>query len=177
MAIDYKLFSFACPPGVGGEWFLRAAELCGLGTAELKQAYSTFNNDQPNQLKVSLIRNPCTWIVECYDQLRSNDGDAQLLTVLNDAQPIDSFVCEYVRRTAGALGRIASRYEADTVLRIEDMPWAFVELVDSLGVPKAMRDRVIGLSKPKNLHSSRTYHGKMVANMERELMERYEYFA
>lgn len=176
MAIDYKLFSFACPPGVGGEWFLRAAELCELGTAELEQAYSMFGDDQPNQLKVSLIQNPCTWIVECYDRLRFDNGDAQLLTVLNSAQTLDSFVSEYVRRTAGALGRIASRYEADTVLRIEDMPWAFVELADSLGAPKSMRDRVIELGKPKNLYSSRSFHGKMVANMERELMERYEYF-
>ncbi len=174
--IDYKLFSFSCPPGVGGEWFVEAAELCGLGKVEIKQAYDPFNGNQPNQLKVSLIRNPCTWILDCYDRLRCDDGDVKLLMGLDANQPIDFFIDEYIRKTPGALGRIANRYEADTVLRIEDMPWAFVELIDLLDVPKIMRDRVIGLGKPKNLYSFRSQHAKMVANMERELMERYEYF-
>ncbi len=175
--IDYDLFGFACPPGVGGEWFLHAAELCGLGKAEIKQTYDPFSGNQPNQLKVSLIRNPCTWILDCYNRLRCDDGDVKLLMGLNPNQPIDSFVNEYVQKVPGAFSKIASRYEADTVLRIEDMPWAFVELADLLDVPKHMRNRVIGLGKPTFVKPLPRHLAKLVANMERELMERYEYFA
>lgn len=174
--IDYHLFSFACPPCVGGEWFVRAAELCGLGKAEVEQAYDPFNGNQPNQLKVSLIRNPCSWILDCYGRLRcDNNGDTKLLMGLDANQPIDFFIGEYIRKTPGALGRIASRYEADTVMRIEDMPWAFIELIDSLDVPRSMQDRVIGLGRPSHL-AMPSQRARMVANMERELMERYEYF-
>jgi len=59
------------------------------------------------------------------------------------------FVRDYLAKASGTISKMFDSYGSDVRLRLEDMPWALVELFESLGVPKAMQDRVIELEKQK----------------------------
>ena len=60
--IDYKLFQFAAPPRTGLPWFVKAMEMCGLGSELIDQAYIPHTSMNKGLLKVGLVRHPCDWL-------------------------------------------------------------------------------------------------------------------
>ncbi len=153
MSIDYKLFHFAAPPRTGAPWFIKAAQLAGLGHGFIDQALMQFDCRDGEHLRVSLVSHPVTWLHDCYMGLRTegttNGRDAAALSDFVDLSLLrfDRFVRDYLDKVPGAVSKLFWSYGsgADTVLRAGDLPWAFLELLESLRVPKAMRVIVLKL--------------------------------
>jgi len=76
------------------------------------------------------------------------------------------------------VGRLFLSYDADSYLRIEDMPWAFLEFLSALGVPKAMRERCVDLGKLNASKSIPLWNKRLrrrVLEAEREVCDEFEY--
>lgn len=185
--IDYGAFQFAAPPGVGSRWVAKAAQATGLGWHNPRQAYMPFGprtNDK--QFRVSLARHPCDWLWNCYTLLARPDTPKEFLgklTTLPCATAIEQgyfegFVRCYLHSTPGCLSELHLRYEADSVCRYEDMPWALVELLTSLGVSRGMTSNCAKMRPHRVSHVFFLEPSMRVAVMaaEREMVERYDYW-
>jgi len=158
--------------------------MAGLGRGFKSNVHTPFTENDQESFKVSLVRHPYNWLVSYYvaiypgvvgidpiDQLRESHG--------KELPTYQDFLTNYLMHHRGTVGRIFGAYQADSYIRIEDTPWAVVELFESLGVPKLGRNRCKGIPI-KN--SSKQHHpiiGKLrqqVLLAEEEMVERFEYF-
>lgn len=91
---------------------------------------------------------------------------------------LEAFVWEYLHDIPGEAGRMMLSFGADSIIRIEDMPGAFIELATALGIdPKyfsvieSMGPTNVGLSvkrMPKVLE-------RRVVNAEKEMCHAFGY--
>lgn len=178
MPIHYDGFDFACPPRVGTRWFLHACQLAGLGPGFQEQAHAEFNGNR--QLKVSLVRDPRHWLQSAYASILQNDQDAirlggfYMLTRIS----FNDWLDEYLDDPHLSVMGLFDQYRADTVMRIEDMPWAFVEFMESIGIEKTYRETIMRLqrlNRSKSLPAWNQLRWDEVMHKERILLERYEY--
>ena len=185
MAIDYDYFVFACPPRVGTGWFLKAAQLSGFGSAHKDHAHAPFNDGRKaDQFRVTLVRHPCDWLASCYAAIRNRDANMDqlgTLATLDVRHGFEPFIRGYLRGMEGWITKLYNDYtlEANSVLRIEDMPWAFVELMEALGVPDVMKRRCIGLAKQNVSESVPRWDERLrkeVIDAEQEVVESFEYY-
>ncbi|KKK49758.1 hypothetical protein LCGC14_3131810, partial [marine sediment metagenome] len=98
-----------------------------------------------------------------------------------DFSSIDGFFDSYLEKAQGSVTALYNRYEADIVHRCEDIPWALLELLDTMEVPDIMKDRLrslpfdlppIVLEKP----SIDTWAKREIRKSEKEVFERYDYW-
>ncbi len=139
--IDCGLFHFACPPRTGSLWFVKALGLAlptfqGLSN---RHAHSPFDSDSDESVfRVTLVRHPVSWLASVYTALEKRpltfDGRWLDDFVTLDPLSFDGFVRAYLEFMPGSVGKLYGNYEADSCLRIEDMPHAFVELMESFGL-------------------------------------------
>ncbi len=174
--IDYGLFEFAAPPHSGVPWFLRACQLVGLGPGFAEQAYSPFPRTPGRRLRVSLARHPCSWLAALW-----RDGAASshvgLVGCLSRDRELGEFVRDYLRTCPGSLSRALPSPGAEVVLRFEDLPWAFVELVLPLGVRRELlRTAFFHKSPHEGRRDISSRLRREVSAAERELCERYDYW-
>ncbi len=173
-------FHFACPPGTGASWFVKACQLAGLGPGFTHRAYTRFPEGSSNVLKVSLVRHPCDWLAHRYEVLlsgRHNNHIGPFGGLCLDT--FDKFVLGYLKLPTGAVGCLFDAYQADTCMKIEDMPWAFLELMGSLGIEQKLSTVVKGLRKPFSTDTMPTWNPALrnqVSATEREVMNRYDYW-
>lgn len=156
--IDCGQFVFACPPNVGEGWFLAAAQLCGLGTGFRHQAHSGFR--ATHLPKMSMICHPCDWLAWDYASKGYNGWNR--------------YFRSYVFNPPGHVARIFRAFGAEVVFRYEDLPWAFVQLLESLDVP--VHPQVMEI--PKSAPDRRMWNRKdrqFVINAEREICDAYGY--
>lgn len=183
MSINYRLFEFACPPRTGTCWFLKASQLAGLGTGFGRQARVPFAKENDGSvLQVSLVRNPCDWLRSCWCGVTTGRIDRRRLGFVAglDFGSFDGFVRSYLEgQRPGAVGRLYDGYEADVRLRIEDMPWACIELFDSLGVPGELRYLIKRL-KPQRVSANPPACSndlrRRILESEKELCRDCDYF-
>ena len=180
--IDFKTFFFAAPPRTGNAWILKACQTVGLGIKVAEDAHVPFPKERgKNELfRVSLVRNPTDWLRSCYTALANGELRSESVSAFG-LLPRDSFsefVQKYLYLMPGGIGNLFKCYKADSYLRIEDMPWAFLELLEGLGVPKALRDRCKELPKQNVSQYSPRWELQLRARViqaERELCETYDY--
>ena len=193
--LQYELFDFACPERTGGLWFWKASQLAGLGIGftrayELEDApkiqtrFSRVNKD--NKLRVSLVRHPCDWLASFYASFPKRPKKGVCLI---GPCPIAGFdvhvekILDYLENPRSCIGfsikGMFNAYKADVVVRLEDMPWAYIELLESLGVGEEYRDNVRQL-KPQNVSTNLPKWNpelrKRVMKAEKEMCDEYEYF-
>lgn len=171
--IDYGSFQFACPSRCATAWFLEACRVVGFGEGTIDQARKLFD-DKHTVMRVSTVRHPCSWLASHW---------AAEFRFLHDTPfaytTFDGFVRDYLLRVPGSIGFLFNRYKADSVIRLENLPWAFVELAEMLGVPKSLREKVVGIEKWNVSSDLPTWDPglrRLVIEAERELCERYDYF-
>ena len=151
-----KMFEFATPPRTGVSWFVRACREAGLEMFPDEYSISASFLPWKEQtakdiLRVSLIRHPCDWLRSVFDSFnveRENAGLKRFRYHEFADSPygsFDEFVVQYLETKSGLIGQIFDSYQADTRMRLEDMPWALVELLESFGVKQKSLDRVIDL--------------------------------
>ena len=181
--VDYTLFHFAAPPRTGVRWFLKAAQLIGLGPGFPHQAHMPFGprGDNGRVLRVSMVRHPCTWLASCYstiirDGLQTNHvGKFAGL----DLTSFDAFLQSYLRTIPGSVGELYNGYMADSCMRIEDVPDAFLELADSLEVPRSLSNLCRKLGRQDTTENPPAWDRRLwrrVLEAERDVTEAYDYF-
>jgi hypothetical protein len=181
--IDYGLFEFAAPPRTGTHWFTEAVHRAGFKHVPPYTAHIPFPKKRDKEiLRVSLVRNPVSWLESCYTVLKKGLWMSHKLDEFRclDCTTFDRFIRGYIKFLPGSVGKLFNEYQADSCLRIEDMPWALLELFRSLGVPKSMRITIVGLM-PQNTTNHydvkyKPHLRQMVVDVERELMEAYDYY-
>lgn len=134
--------------------------------------------DNPNGFKVSLVMNPIKWLYWLYRKrdnlLTSNDTTASLfvdkrhrqkiacdeaefgdkwehLLFLDSSSSFPIFVQLYLQVCPGAISSMFLSYDADSFLRIEDMPQALSSLVKSLGIDYSGQFPFFDLVPPMDL--------------------------
>ncbi len=180
--IRYSCFQFATPPLTGGSWFVRAAQLAGLGLAWPIHAVEPFSeSNDGTTLRVSLARHPLDWLEQCYDAMKHNGVKRPRLrrfTELRLDSPGD-FLRDYLDKLPGSISELYDEYRADTVLRIEDMPWALTELLEGLGIDPVLRDNATRMAVPtgewKNAEVDPGLRRSLM-NAERKISDAYDYF-
>lgn len=186
--IDYTLFCFSTPPMTGSTWFVKAAQLAGLGWHKPAEAVVPFHSRCQcplkcgvNKPRVSLVRHPCDWLALCYMQLKTDsrnysNGDSPIPFDSWPVRTFSAFVRAYLEERPGYIGELYAQYDSDVCLRVEDLPLAFGELMDSVGVdPLFNLYLYLNVRKPNLPQWDRSLR-YLVTREEGAIFERYEYY-
>lgn len=178
--IDYKLFRFASAPRSGTTWMLKACHTIGLGEGQKPAAHVPHRDERCPVLRVSLVRNPCDWLRSYYAAVRGGSTGIDIVDRLARLriESFERFILSYASVMPGAVGEMFKAYHADSYLRIEDMPWAFAELMESLEVPQHLRQRCYDIPKQNCSPRLPKYNSRLrrlVARAEREMMMDFDY--
>jgi hypothetical protein len=146
----------------------------------MKEAVALFVDDDgavERPLRVSLRRHPCDWLASVYVSFKEGRGNAFVLDKFRGPiNTFDDFVSIYLYQIPGEVGRVFDRYKADTCLRVEDFPWAFTSLMETVGVPAELRRRCWTLSMHKPpLPSWPDKLRSRFKESERRVFDDYEY--
>ena len=185
--IQYEQFDFAAPPMHAGQWFIESAKDAGLKRVGLI-GNPTLSFRAGTRFRVSLVQHPCQWLVNVYSYIKNGETTWALkdmpLYWLNTFS-LESFVLDYLKQSPGCIGDMFDRYKADSCIRVEDLPWAFVDLVESLDI-QLTRDQLSSITSRPIVpcvdktgvgYSSMTreLHHRVI-DAERGFVERYDYF-
>lgn len=176
--IDYGLFQFAAPPKTGVTWFLNAVQLAGYGPGFRYRAFEPFNGvRKEGVIRVSLVVHPYLWLHRIYESISKGELSLQEACIpISCVGSFEQFVNQYLSSHVGFLTRYYSLYEADLVLRLEDMPYALEEFLESLGTDSLMMDSFRRLRS--RIYSSPPNNRQLkfqVVKAEWEFCDRYDY--
>jgi len=183
--IDYKLFEFAAPVCTKEHWYIRASQLAGLGPGFSYRAHETWEHGTKSKvIRLSVVRNPVDWLIHFYETVRAGrsdiNGSYKKLSKL-DFRSVDRFFNSYLEDAQGEVTALYNRYEADVTHKAEDVPWAFTEFLDTLGVPNSMYRRIKTLPhtlvnpKPQGITVT-PWLRQEIRKSESEVFERYDYW-
>jgi len=169
-------FHFSCAPRVGVSWFVKACQLSGLGPAFL-------HDPEPHNgtFRVSLIRHPARWL-ESVHAARTVGWQNVFLGKFGSLgidQGLEAFVWQYLQEIPGEIGKLMLGFEADSILRIEDMPAAFIEFATGIGIDPGFFLNIEKMGRtnanPLVVPMSDVLTGRVV-EAEKEMCNEYEYF-
>jgi hypothetical protein len=181
--IDYGLFHLASAPRTGTTWVRRAADLAGLRELYSRDIHTPFSEDNPwKVIRLACVRHPCDWLASYYVMI--NPGHVNVPQVdqfRSTEKTFDEFVRRYLDEFPGAVGRMLTSYNAESYLRIEDLPSAFVEFLEPLGVARWLRERCLECGPDNITHpAKRPRWNKQlkdaVVRAEVQFLERFEYW-
>lgn len=180
--IDYGTFQFAAPPRTGTTWFLKSCSMVGLGRGDKAHVHSP---SPPNvtRLNVSLIRHPYDWLCSYYHALKGGSTgvtDVDTLTPLvRNTKDFSSFIHWYTKSHSGTVSRMFDSYNADTVMKTEELKWSVVEFFDSLNIRGKLLEGVKNLP-PQNVGTNRPIKINLklrekICEAESSFCNRYDY--
>lgn len=184
MPVDFNgLFRFAGAPRTATTWIRNAAVAAGLNENGRTTVHVPHAPGPSSVPRLTVVRRPTSWIrsywtaiypgfigVDCFDELRKNIN----------ASSFDGIVRQYLSRCPGWIGRMFDAYGGDVVIRVEDLPWAFVEFLESVGVEKERRERCLTMA-PMNATKREfvpLWNRSLLDRLreaEADLIDRYEY--
>lgn len=136
--IDYGHFCYAAPPRTGVLWFIRACDASGVKPAEYDNRACVEPPHGNGRFTVTVVRNPYDWLVSYYHAYRGGPTGIpvvdQFAGLARQAGDVGRFVQLVARHKPGSVGGMFDAYRATSVVRLEDMPWALIELLASFGV-------------------------------------------
>jgi hypothetical protein len=176
--VRYELFDFASAPGTGAEWFCRAAQLAGLGVAFTREATKPFAGNGKDRFRVSMVRHPCDWLYEIYTLGVDDLHEIGCFGRLNRGGRFEDFVREYLDRPDLRIGQVHDTFRSDSVLRYEDLPWAFCELARTAKVSMNFLRHPFFCQPPNGPYRPRieALLRSEILRREWNLVERYDYF-
>ena len=150
MSVEFPFFHFAAPPSTGCHHFLGACRTAGLGRTDVEDALRLFPRENDGRhLRVSLIRHPCWWLASVYSALSKIESESNsdvhyvsMAFVGLDKSSFDAFVQSYLQSSPTGVSCLFDQYKTDTRLRVEDMPWCLLELLETFEVPKVFLNLV-----------------------------------
>lgn len=184
------MFGFATPPRTGVYWFVHACREAELMLIPNKQAVLCslypWQERSENILRVSLVRHPCDWLRSVYDTICGRDIPTTGIVVLAKhgfislpRTSFEQFVTQYLEVLPGKITELQDSYKADSRLRLEDMPWALVELLETLSIKQEKLDCVIKLPKQhvaKKRAVWKQKHYDAVLKEEQQFCEALDYY-
>lgn len=97
---------------------------------------------------MSTVRHPADWLKSYYAtiwpgqiQVSCVDG---LRLLCHGKETFDDLIRKYLL-SRWSIGGMFDAYGADVVIRIEDLPWAFVEFLESVGVGRKDRGKCLSV--------------------------------
>jgi len=180
--IDYGTFRFAAPPRTGCTWFLKACAMAKLGEGAKAHVHSP-SPPRTVGLTVSLIRHPYDWLCSYYHVLQGGHTGIPEVDVLSGwvkgSKDFHSFIHRYVKTCSGAVTDMYASYNADTVMKTEELKWASLEFFASLRVQKKLLDEIKRLP-PQNVGKNMpiktdTKLRERVCEAESSFCNRYDY--
>jgi hypothetical protein len=135
--IRYENFSFASAPRTASTWFSAACKEAGL-EEKSGNVFSKHEPDpDPGMYKVSIVRHPARWLQSVYYSIGggligSHEFDSISILARN-AVDITDFFRKYLE-SDHTVAAVFDGYQPNSVMRVEDMPWAAIELLESFGV-------------------------------------------
>lgn len=186
MAVLFRQFDFACPPLTEGDWvrsrLVRFAERLPWQRG-FKDVHEPFSSDQPERLRVSMVRHPLAWLELAFGGSETMPHQVRGLFQQHRLNWVswELFVKSYLRSDF-LVGDLYGRYQADTVMRVEDLPWCLVEFADSLGAGPEVRDCLTTEPCPGYRHKRSDWDAlgpnvrRLALEREREVCERYDYW-
>ena len=180
--ITYPQFTFASAPRTASTWFIQICADAGLGEAHKANVHTPPAEFGKEKLSVTMCRHPYDWLVSYYLALQGGATgiavvDSRFLSLARMSGTVERFVKLYLRRQSGEVGAMFDEYKANTVLRVEDLPWNVIELLSSIGKESdtakwlPAQNAFTGIPPQPN----RKLRQAVVA-AEREFCERYEYY-
>jgi len=187
MSVELPFFHFAAPPRTGCNHFLGACRTAGLGRANIEDALRHFlRENDGTKLRVSLIRHPCWWLASVWSGLSEPDlksnSDVHFVGpafVGLDKSSFVAFVQSHLQSSPTGVSCLFDQYKADTRLRVEDMPWCLLELLETFEVPKVFLDlvEVYWRSRQLEVLPEWTPHlYRQVLDAEVDFCEDYDYY-
>ncbi len=182
--IDYGLFHFASAPRTATAWIHEAAKSAGIKQNHVQiAAHIPFTEPrQDNTFRLSCVRHPCDWLASYYVKFRPSFLDLPSMSKFCwHAETFDDFIRRYLDEAPGEVGRMMTGYNADSYIRVEDLPMAFVNFLEPFGVPRIMRHQCTTIKlvnatrsdlKPK--WNKQLYDA--VLRTETPFLERFEYW-
>jgi len=182
--INYEKFQFASPPRTGTSWFINLCAQAQIGAgnpAKHLPPPPTWKNGWV----LSIVRHPVDWAVSMYFALRGGmiavpEVDA-VSAVARESSDIQIFL-EKLSKSPGIIETAFAAYRADSVIRLEDVPWAAIEFLVSMGYSEKTLKAIPNLNEPKNRLNPKVRADvpkelrKAVIQSELAFCERYEYF-
>jgi len=170
--------SFACPPECG--WYiLNSLHRMGVSSEQIGEVNEVvlipFSKERNGELlRVSCVMHPCDWIREAF-------VSGSIFQYMDyPTKDFDLFITWILQVHRGIVGGIFSKYEADTVLRVEDFPWNMIELMDSIGYDKSLIDHLRKVpsyeSRCRNLPPWSEWMLREFKEAEKEVRDTYDYF-
>lgn len=177
--ISYERFAFFGVPRTGTTWALQVFDAVGLGSGSKTYVHVP----QPVGYKgfsVSLVRHPFSWLESIYYALEGGScGVAVVDEVSKAAKGKPTFRAFVEALPEGAVKKVFDRYEASTVMRLEDMPLAMLEFLESIKVPRKLRTKAIEI-EPLNARTHFPFQDKglraLVVKKEHEFCDRFNYY-
>ena len=182
--MDMGLFFFASPPRTATTWVRKATMEAGILRNADRVKVHVPHEDRPSSvLRIACVRHPCDWLRSYYTSVYPGKVGVECVDVFRPAagaKDFDEFVRYVLSLGPGAVGGMFRAYNADVILRVEDLPWAFVEFLESLAVPRKLRERCLSLNRqnPTKPELFPTWHPSLKARVlqsEAEMVDRYEY--
>lgn len=174
--IEFPDFIFSCPPCCGASWFVDAARVVGMHSWYLGSVHSPCKD--PQKYYTSIVRHPYSWLKDFYFQSRHSHLEANELPDLVRKNTFRDFI-RAVSRKENVVKSIFDIHSANSVMRFEDMPWAFLEFLESIGQSGEGESMSIGMPSPGYsgmlVEGNETELQDLVLKSEREFCEAYNY--
>jgi len=180
--IQYPGFFFCSPPRTGSAWFRSFCAKVGLGEQGAAKVHIPPPADW-SDYSVSIVRHPLDWLASYYSVIRGGvigvpEVD-QFSEPARNTSDVAAFIWYVADRMPGAVGRMFDAYQTSSVIRLEDFPWAPVELLQAVGVSVTSL-RTHSSLPPMNMRigTRRRVPGKTQARLrdaESEFLLRYGY--
>jgi len=158
---NYGLFELVGPDGPSKGWVDAAMTAVDVPTAP------------GTVLKVSAVVHPCDWLVHLF-----HSAPVMVLTSGLGPLSFEEYASNWLCTTpANWLNDQLDSYKADTVMRLEDQPWALIELLVSTGMKNAPASMVATVPKPAvDYPIWRPQLRDRLIKHEREFCRRYDYY-
>lgn len=178
--IEYPDFQFAAPPRTGSTWFVKACYLAGFGEKQRTHSHAPPPIDY-NGFVVSLVRNPTDWLVSYFMTLEGGKVGVPQVDILSNCYvPGDLLLSirKFLKMPKNILSTMFDRYQANTVMKLEDFPWAPLEFFMSLGYKE--KDDQIRKMPAQNVRYGIAYSvsweiRQRIIEHEKDMCERYDY--
>lgn len=169
--IRYKWFDFAGPPACHSEWVINS-----MAMVDVPKLIYTPPEDR--QYRVTQVIHPYHWMEGIFELLK--EGTKHPLKPFRELDLISfvGFVRSYLRQGKPHITEMFNLYKADSAMRWEDQPWALAELLDSVGAPADVIERVEEESEVIHQPIARfpDLQGELVRGPDALFCDRYDYY-
>lgn len=179
--IDYYHFDYASPPRTATTWFMNAAFQVGLIRGYHPDVHIPWQCERGYQLRITTVRHPCAWLASYFAAIYPGHVGVPCVDQFAKlpAFDFDNFVRGYLYHMPGAVWQMFQAYEADSYIRIEDLPDAAIELFRACGLSRSACQQCRNLP-PQNRNGRVLPRWSLVlfdrvCEAEQEMIEYFDY--